>query len=69
MLPKEIVKEFVGQVCSIVSFESSFGTNARILDVEDNWLKIKDENGISIINGDMVKSIRILPEKYQKKYQ
>ena len=69
MLPKEMLNEFTGKVCSIVLFESSFGTNARILEVEDNWLKIKDETGISIINGDMVKSIRLLPEKHQKKYQ
>ncbi len=69
MLPKEMIKEFIGKVCNIVQFENSFGFNARIIEIEDNWIKIKDENGTSIINSDMIKSIRIMPEKYQNKYR
>ncbi len=69
MLPKEMIKEVIGKVCSIVIFDTSFGYTARILEVEDNWLKIKGESGITIINGDMVKEITILGEKHQKKLQ
>ena len=70
MLPKEMIKEFVGKVCYVYVFEGSMSTLARIIEVEDNWIKVKDKKGvISMINGDMVKTIQIAPEKYQNSCQ
>lgn len=69
MLPREMIKEFIGKVCHIIVFDSMSSTYVKILDIENNWIKIADKNGeISLINGDMVKSINIAPEKYQKKF-
>lgn len=70
MLPKEMIKEFIGKVCYVNVFEASMTSYARILDVEDNWIKVKDDKGVvSMINGDMVKSIQVAAEKYQSKCQ
>ena len=70
MRPKEMIKEFVGKVCYVSVFEGSMSPLARIIDVEDNWIKVKDKKGvISMINGDMVKTIQIAPEKYQNSCQ
>ena len=68
MLPKEMIKEFIGKVCYVSVFDE--GTViCRVLETEDNWIKIKDESGVSMVNGDMVRKIRIAPEKHQNKFQ
>ena len=66
-MPQELIKEFVGKVCSIVLYNDSFGITGKILEVEDNWIKVKYKNNIQLINGDMITKIEILPEKYQNK--
>lgn len=65
-MPKELIKEFIGKICTIVLFNDSFGVQGRIVDIEDNWLKVEEKNKVRLINGDMIRDISILPEKYQK---
>ena len=65
-MPKELMKEFVGKVCSITLFNDSFGFNGKIVALEENWIKIEEKGKIRLINGDMIRDISILPEKYQK---
>ena len=69
MLPKQMLNEFIGKVCYINIFES--GTQLfRIVALEENWIKAKDESGkINIINGEMIKSIQLAKEKHQNKCQ
>ena len=70
MLPKEMLKEFIGKVCYVNVFDVSMTSYMKILNVEDNWIKVTDDKGvISIINGDMIKSIQIANEKQQKKFE
>ena len=70
MLPKEMIKEFIGKVCYVAVFDTSLTSYMKILDVEDNWIKVVDDKGeVSLINGDMVKIIRIASEKHQKKFE
>ena len=66
-MPQELIKEFVGKVCSISLYNDSFGITGRILEIEENWMKVKYKNNIQLVNGDMVIRIEILPEKYQNK--
>ncbi len=66
MLPKELIKEFIGKVCEITLFNSSFGVCGKIEAVEDNWLKVNEKGKIRLLNGDMIMNIKIMPEKYQK---
>lgn len=66
MLPAELIKEFIGKVCEITLFNSSFGVMGKIVAVEDNWLKVDEKGKIRLINGDMVMNIKIMPPRYQK---
>lgn len=60
------MKEFIGKVCTITSFNEPFGTQGKIVATEGNWIKVEEKNKVRIINGDMISDIRIMPEKYQK---
>ena len=65
-MPKELIKEFIGKVCSI-SLIGEFGVTAKIIDIEENWVKVQEkDNNVKLINGDVIKSIDIMPDKYQK---
>ncbi len=65
-MPQELMKEFIGKVCTIILFNESFGVQGKIVAVEDNWIKVEEKNKVRIINGDMIRDISIAPEKYQK---
>ncbi len=66
MLPTKLMEECIGKVCSISLFNESFGVTGRIEEVEENWLKVTEKGNSRLINGDMVRDIKILPDKYQK---
>ena len=69
-MPKELIKEFIGKVCSISIFNDSFGVCGKIVAVEDNWIKVvsyKSKTEIKLINGDMIRDISVMPDKYQNK--
>lgn len=65
-MPKELMKEFIGKVCAIILFNDSFGVTGKITAIEDNWIKVEEKNKVRLINGDMIRDISIMPEKYQK---
>ena len=65
-MPQELMKEFIGKVCTIVLFNESFGVQGKIVAVEENWIKVEEKNRVRLINGDMIRDISIAPEKYQK---
>jgi len=64
-MPKELMKEFIGKVCSIILFNASFGVTGKIIAVEENWIKVQTKKDMQLINGDMIQNISILPEKQQ----
>lgn len=67
-MPKELMKEFINKVCTIVLFNESFGIQGKITSVEDNWIKVIEKNNkVRLINGDMIRDITIAPDKYQDK--
>ena len=68
-MPKDLIQEFINKVCHIALFNDSFGMTGKIVAVEENWIKVepyKSKEGIKLINGDMIRDISIMPEKYQK---
>ncbi len=65
-MPKELMNEFIGRICSIVLFNESFGFQGKIVAIEGNWIKVEEKNKVRLINGDMIRDISIMPEKYQK---
>lgn len=67
-MPTEFLKEFIGQVCEIILFDGS-GTVAMLAAVEGNWLKIEENGKAKLVNGELVRYISPMPEKYQEKYR
>ena len=65
-MPTELMKDFIGKVCSISLFNEISGFVGRIVAMENNWIKVEEKNTIRLINGDMIRDIKIMPEKYQK---
>lgn len=66
-MPKEMMQEFMGKVCSIMLFNDSFGMTGKIVAIEENWIKVENKKEVRILNGDMIQSISLMPEKYQNK--
>ncbi len=65
-MPKELIQEFIGKVCAITLFNESSGIKGKIMSVEDNWIKVIENGTSRLVNGDMIRDIKIMPEKYQK---
>lgn len=66
-MPQELMKEFMGKVCTIILFNESLGVQGKIVAIEENWIKVEEKNNkVRLINGDMIRDITIAPEKYQK---
>jgi len=65
-MPTELIKEFIGKVCSISLFNESFGITGKIVALEDNWIKIEEKDTVRLVNGDMIRDIKLMPAKYQK---
>lgn len=65
-MPTELFEEFIGKVCGITLFNESFGITAKIVSVEGNWIKVEEKGTSRLVNGDMIRDIKIMPEKYQK---
>ncbi len=66
MLPKELMQEFIGKVCEITLFNTSFGVCGKITAIEENWIMVNEKGKIRLLNGDMIMNIKIMPQKYQK---
>lgn len=65
-MPTELIKEFIGKVCSISLFNEMTAFMGKIVAMENNWIKVEEKNTVRLINGDMIRDIKIMPEKYQK---
>ncbi len=65
-MPTELIQEFMGKVCSISLFNESFGITGKIVALEDNWIKIEEKGSLRLVNGDMIRDIKLMPAKYQK---
>ena len=65
-MPQELLKEYMNKICTITLINEVSGVRGKIVAIEDNWIKVEYKNESRIINGDMIRDIKLLPEKYQK---
>ncbi len=65
-MPTELIQEFMGKVCSISLFYESFGITGKIVALEDNRIKVEEKDTSRLVNGDMIRDIKLMPAKYQK---
>ncbi len=63
IMPEELIKQFVGKVCSISLFNNAFGVSGEIVAIENNWIKVENKNETQLINGDMITNIIAIKEK------
>lgn len=65
-MPNELIEEFIGKVCTITTFNDTFGIQGKITAAEENWIKLTDKKGnLKLLNGDMICNITVLPENKQ----
>lgn len=62
-MPTELLKELIGQFCTISMFNESLASQGTIVAVEDNWIKVEEKKKIRLINGDMIRDISIAVNK------
>lgn len=65
-MPTELLKEFIGQRCTITLFNEFGGSVGTITAVEGNWIRVQEKNDVRIINGDMIRDIKLVPAKNKK---
>lgn len=60
-MPTELLKEFIGKKCIIsLTNENKDQFKGIILETESYWIKIKEEDSNRIINGLMIRDIKII---------
>ena len=59
VMPKEMIKDYIGKKVSITVFNSAFAFNGILESFEGNWIKVSTKKNIQIINVDHIQSIVI----------
>ena len=62
-MPVELLKDFIGKKCKINLVSGQFEVTGIILEAEGYWIKIKEEDSNRIINGAMIRDIKIIADK------
>lgn len=61
-LPRKFLEMFIDKDCAVTLIVDAYEITGKIVDVEDNWIMLKDERTIRIINGETIRDIRTLPK-------
>ena len=63
-MPVDLLKDFINKECIITLMnESRFQITGKILGTEGYWIKIQEKDSNRIINGAIVRDIKIKLEK------
>lgn len=54
-----MLNDYIGKECSITIMGELCGFKAVLLEVEENWIKVKEKKQTRIINGDMISYISV----------
>ena len=59
-MTNELIKKSIGKNCQITT--GSFGTNVKgkIVDVNENWIKLETKKGEELINAEFIQSIKLI---------
>lgn len=60
-MPNELIQSLIGAVCQISTgpLGESFD-KVTVLDVKDNWIRVRRKETIRLINTDYITSVKIL---------
>lgn len=57
IMGNEIIKEYVGKTCKIFGGQSVNGIG-KIIEVNENWIKLETKKGVELINAEYIQSIK-----------
>lgn len=58
-MTNELIKNYIGKECKIITSNAPLGYKGRIVDVKENWLEFDTRKGIELINIDFIYNIKI----------
>ena len=59
-MPTELIKDFIGKECKITLVNEQFEVIGKIIEVESYWIKIEEQDSMRLVNGAMVRDIKII---------
>ena len=59
-MPTELIKEFIGKECIITLINETFEVTGKVIDIEGYWIKIQEKDTRRIINGAMIRDIKMM---------
>ena len=62
-MPTELIKDFIGKECKITLVNEQFEVTGKIIGTETYWIKIQESDSMRLVNGAMIRDIKMIPEK------
>lgn len=59
-MPTELIKDFIDKECKITFINEQFEVIGKIIGTEAHWIKVQEKDSMRIINGAMVRDIKII---------
>ena len=63
-MPTELIKDFIGKECKITLVNEQFEVIGKIIEVESYWIKIEEQDSMRLVNGAMVRDIKIIANNW-----
>ena len=62
-MSNELIRSLIGKTCQIStgSLGEAFD-KVKVIDVQDNWIRVEKKNKVRLINAEYVTSVKILDE-------
>ena len=61
-MPTELLKDFINKECKITYVNEQFEVVGKIIETEAYWIKIQEKDSMRIVNGAMIRDIKIIKE-------
>ena len=59
-MPTELMKDFIDKECKITLVNEQFEVIGKVIGIESYWIKIQEKDSMRIVNGAMVRDIKIM---------
>ena len=59
-MPTELMKDFIDKECKITLVNEQFEGIGKVIGIESYWIKIQEKDSMRIVNGAMVRDIKII---------
>lgn len=59
-MPTELIKDFIDKECKITFINEQFEVIGKVIGTEAYWIKIQEKDSMRIVNGAMVRDIKII---------